>query len=217
MALQVSLTSLQDNSCSEWILTDDTGAYATGNTGGWGTPNLLEINNGDVTVAELIFSKYVGDNVWGTALTLDVIALWEDLTGLTTDPFGSGTTVANVIYTLTPTILTQTGLSISDGIYQVTYQVGDGTTIANSTNTSTITYNIAIYCNIECCIEQRLANVPTQYECETCDNSYLEITMTLWTLLQALKLAACSASVDKFMTILSTLQTACEDAGCECS
>jgi hypothetical protein len=210
MALQLSLTSLQQDSCGEWVLTDNTGAYnVTTNLGGWGAPNL-PINDGSVTFAELVISSY-SDGAYTVMETIDIISTWEELTGLTSDPFDTGTTIANTIYTITSDIL-----NIPDGVYQIVYRVGDGTTYDNSTIKSSVTYNIATYCNIECCIEQRLANVPTEYTCLTCSNSYLEITMTLWTLLQALKLAACTASLDKYVSILSTLQTACEQSGSDC-
>lgn len=213
MALQVSLSSIQQNSCAEWVFTDNTGAYdAVTNTDGWGAQNL-PIDDGTITYAELIISKYTDGVTTGDQITIDIISNWEDLTGLTSDPYDTGTTVANVVFTLTSDF----GLDLSDGVYQVTYRVGDGTTYDDSTNKSSVTYNIATYCNIECCVEQRLANSPTEYSCVECSNSYIDITMTLWTLLQALKLAACSASIDKYLTILATLQSACEEAGMSCS
>lgn len=194
------------------VLTDNTGAYdASSNPTGWGAPNL-PINDGSITYAEIIIKRYTDGSTLEDVETLDVISLWEDLTGLTSDPFDTGTTVSNVIYTITSAMV-----DFTDGCYQITYQVGDGTTYDNSTNKSSVTYNIATYCNVECCIEQRLANAPTEYECVTCNNDYLMITQILWTLLQALKLAACTASIDAYLTILSTLQAACESAGCNCS
>jgi hypothetical protein len=212
MALQLSLTYLQQDSCGEMVFTDSTGAYnVTTNPYGWGAPNL-PVDDGTITYAELIVSRYSDGSTLEVVEIIDLISTWEDLTTLTSDPFDTGTTVSNVIYTIPSSVV-----NFTDGVYQITYQVGDGTTYANSTNKSTVTYNIATYCNIECCIEQRLANSPTEYTCVTCNNDYLNITGTLWTLLQALKLAACSASIDAYLTILTTLQTACEEAGMSCN
>lgn len=211
MALSLSLTYVQQSNCGEFVLTDNTGAYNNpSNLGGWGTPNL-RLDNGEVTYAEIIIERYSNSYTLTEVETIDVISNWETLTGLTSSPFNTGTTVANLIYTI-PTSM----VNFTDGAYRITYQVGDGTTYENSTSKATVTYNIATYCNIECCIDQRVANGPTEYECVTCNNEYLSLTTTLWSLLLSLKLAACSASIDKYLNILSTLQTACEQAGCDC-
>ena len=58
MALQLSLTGLQQDNCSEWVLTDSTGVYAaSGNPDGWAIASALGgnlvIDNGAVTYAEL--------------------------------------------------------------------------------------------------------------------------------------------------------------------
>lgn len=213
MALQVSLTSLQQASCSEWVFTDNTGAYdAATNLTGWTTATSggsnLRVDNSSITVATLAIARYSG-GAFLTPTTIDLMsqAIWTELTGDTGAPFSSTTTLATLVYIVTTDFIG----AITDGVYQVTYTVSNGTT------TSTVTYQIATYCNIECCLEQRLANVPNEYSCVACDNSYLDVTMTLWTLLQALKLAACNASIDKYIAILTTLQTACEQAGCNCS
>lgn len=209
MALQVALTSLQQDSCGEWVLTDSTGAYdAATNPTGWGAPNNPVYNSGTLTSATLVIKKYDG-STFDTLQTFDLLlpAIWTALTGDTNTPFSAQTTLATLVYTIDATAL---GAAIEDGIYQITYTVEDAVA------SSTITYNIATYCNIECCIEQRLANVPNEYTCVNCSNEYLETTATLWTLLQALKLAACNASLDVYMNILSTLQSACEQAGCGC-
>jgi len=214
MALQVSLTSLQQESCTEWVLTEATGTYdAVSNTDGWKTAasggTNLQIDNDSVTYATLTVTYSSG-----TAVVIDIIDNWAALTGLSNTAFDSSTDPENLSYTLTSTLLGTTG--IADGIYEVTYQVGDGTTYANSTKKSTITYTYALYCQIECCLEQRLVQVPTEYACETCSNDFINTTTILWTLLQALKMAACSASTTKFETILETLQDACSTAGCDC-
>ena len=215
MALQLSLTGLQQDNCSEWVLTDSTGVYAaSGNPDGWAIASALGgnlvIDNGAVTYAELTIAFPSEGSV-----TIDIIDNWADLTGLSNTAFDAGTDPSALTFTLTPELM---GLaSITDGVYTVTYKVGDGTTYANSTLKSSISYTFALYCNIECCIEQRLAQVPDYYNCETCSNDFLNTTTILWTLLQALKMSACSASVSKFNTILTTLQDACEVAGCDCS
>jgi len=211
--LQVSLTSLQQESCTEWALTDSTGTYSASNTDGWSTVasggGNLVIDDGSVTYAELIVTFPSGSSV-----TIDIIDNWADLTGLATVAFDTGTDPGSLAFTLTSTLL---GATIADGIYEVTYQVGNGATYATSTLKSTITYTYALYCLIECCIEQRLAQVPDYYTCEECDNDFLNVTTILWTLLQSLKMAACTASTTKFETILETLQNACLQAGCDCS
>ena len=214
MALQISLTSLQQDSCTDWVLTDATGTYSASNTDGWSTvasPGVgnLTINNGSVTFAELTVTFSSGSSV-----TIDIIDNWLALTGLATVAFNTGTDPGSLAFTLTSTLL---GATIADGIYEVTYQVGNGATYATSTLKSTITYTYALYCLIECCVEQRLAQVPDYYTCEECDNDFLNVTTILWTLLQSLKMAACTASTTKFETILETLQNACLQAGCDCS
>lgn len=214
MALSLSLINVQTNNCASWVFTDSTGTYDAGiNTGGWkvsgGAGSNLQVDNDSVKCAELIFTLPSG-----TEVTIDIMELWEDLTGLNNVAFDSSTTPDVLIYTVTASMLG--AVTIPDGIYTVVYRVGDAATYATSTLKSTVTYTLAVYCNIECCVEQRLANTPTEYTCETCSNDHLEITMTLWTLLQALKMSACLASTSKFENILATLQDACEEAGGTC-
>jgi len=208
MALALSLSYLQQDSCGELVLTDTSGAYnVTTNPTGWGSPNLA-CDTGAITYAEIIIKTYTDSLTLSDTSTVDVIADWKTLTTLTSAAFDTGTTVSNMIYTIP--------LNLPDGVHQITYQVGDGATYANSTNQATITYNIATYCNIECCVEQYLADLHNNYTCVTCNNDYLNKTQILWTLLQALKLAACSSNIDTYLTILETLQTACSDAGSTC-
>lgn len=217
MALQLSLTNLQQNNCADWIFTDSTGEYSATNTTGWATSTSggtnLRIDNSVVLVAELIIAFPTSSEV--AEQTIDLITNWEDLTGLTNVAFDSSTTPSTVEYTLNSSDLF--GIeSFPDGIYTITYRVGDAATYDTSTVRSTVTYTIASYCNIECCIEQYLALVPDNYTCEECSNDYLEKTMILWTLLQALKMSACLADTSRFTAILSTLQDACSDSGSSC-
>jgi len=215
MALALTLSTLQTNSCADWILTDTTGEYdAATNVGGWSTSGSnvgtnLRIDNDAVLVAELIITFPSG-----TEETVDILTNWEELTGLTNTAFDSSTTPTTTIYTLTADMF---GLdAFPDGVYTLVYRVGDASTYATSTVKGTVTYTFGVYCAIECCIEQRLALVPDEYTCEACSNAYLETTMTLWTLLQALKMSACLASTAKFENILATLQAACEEASGTC-
>jgi hypothetical protein len=215
MALTLALTNLQQTNCTEWVLTDASGAYnAVSNPTGWSTtanPGTLPIiNDSTVTYAELIITLPSGGSV-----TIDIIDNWADLTGYATAAFAVGTDPLALSYTVTAAMLGAS--TIADGIYNVTYQIGDGTTYANSTNRATISYNYASYCLIECAIETLLVCVPANYQCASCDNDYLNKVSILWTLLQALKLAACSANVDSFTNILTTLQTAVEESGCTCN
>lgn len=219
MALALTLSSLQHNECTDWILTDNTGEYSSdANLTGWQTTTSggsnLQVDDGSVLCAEIIIETAAGASV-----TIDLIDGWATYTGLSNVAFDSSTTPNVLIYTLPSTVLGADVTSFPDGIYTVTYRVGDAATYDTSTpaTRSSVTYSYAVYCAIECCIEQRLVTVPTEYECESCSNAFLETTMTLWTLLQALKLSACLADTSKFTNILTTLQTACEEAGCECS
>ena len=218
MALQLSLTSLQQNECTTWVLTDDTGEYAAGaNPTGWATSTSggtnLRVDNDAVLSARLLIT-FPGET---TAREIDIIANWETLTSLTNTAFDSSTTPSVLIYTINIADFFSADYdSFPDGIYEITYQVGDAATYETSTVRSSVTYNLAAYCAIECCVEQRLINLPTEYSCEACSNDYLEMTNILWMLLQALKLSACLADTDKFENILATLQSACEDAGGTC-
>lgn len=210
MALALSLSSLQQTNCTELVLTDTSGAYdVTTNPTGWGSATI-PIDDGTVTYAELIIILPSGSSI-----TIDIISNWEALTGLTSDPFGSGTSALALSYTLSSSIYLGT-TTFTDGVYRITYRVGDGSTYLESTNKATITYNFAVYCGVECAIEQRVALVPYNYTCENCSNDFLEITMILWSIFQALKLAACTANIEKFNNILLTLQTALEEADCTC-
>src|SRR5574343_1223733 len=170
MALQVSLSSLQYNQCEDWILTDNAGTYSGANTDGWATSTSggtnLRVDNSVVLCAELIVTMPSG-----TQVTIDIISNWADLTGLANVAFDSSTTPSSLIYTVNA--LTYFGVdTFPDGIYEVVYRVGDAATYETSSVRSSVTYKFASYCSIECCIEQRLATVPTEYTCESCSNAY---------------------------------------------
>jgi hypothetical protein len=205
MALALVLTYEQSVACSILTIVDVTGQYnPISNPTGWEvdgpTPEagMTIIDDGSIITATLVVTLPSG-----TVVLLDLmdVPTWRLLTPYTTgDPFDAGTSPSNLSYALTEAVL---GEPIIDGIYSGVLTVTDtnATTAAN--------FNIAIFCNVECCVDNLIALMPSHYTCDNCDNQYALDVITMKAMVEALKLAADSASITEFNNILLTLKNAC--------
>jgi len=211
MALVITLSYVQEDSCGTLAITDATGAYdGSSNPNGWKTSTSggsnLQIDNSSITTAYFEITPPDGDAI---VIDLTDTTIWQAITPYTTgSPFDSSTNPDTLAYDITEDIL---GTTFIDGIWNIKLVVSDGV------NTTTYTKKIALYCNIECCIRQLTSVIPEHYECDKCTNSYLSNVVTLKGMLEALKDAACLANVTRFDNILESTQALCEIMGKSCS
>ena len=209
MALDLVISTQIKTSCSILTIYDTTGVYDTNNTTGWCTSTSggsnIRVDNSSIVTAYLLLTS-----PGGTVITIDLMDTdtWQAVTPYTTGaPFDSSVDPDNLYYVLDSNYLT----TYEDGVWTVQYYVED-----SNGDSCDSTFNIAMYCKAECGIYQVIADIPDYYTCETCDNKFIDAAVTLWGLLQSLKLAACSASVDKFNNILTTIQDILETLKYEC-
>jgi len=210
MALILTINTLQQTSCTELVITDSTGEFnAVSNTTGWQTATSggtnIQIDDDDIEEATITLT-----NPAGTDIVIDLMdtTTWQAITPYTAVlPFTSTVDPAALTYTLNESYLG----TITDGIWTLVYYVKD-----KSGNEATSTFTQAFFCNIKCCVYSLLVTVPDYYNCQSCDNKYIDAVVTIWGLYQSLKIAACSATTDRFNDILVALQNACDAMGLDC-
>jgi len=208
MALVLTISTLQQTSCTELVITDSTGAWTAGNTTGWsvsgGSGSNIVIDDSSVTTATLTLTNPAGTEY---IINLMDTTTWQAITPYTSGaPFDSSVDPANLTFTLDSTYMG----TATDGIWTIVYYVTDGVDEATST------YTQAFFCNVKCCVFALLATLPEYYDCQSCDNKYIDNTVTIWGLYKALEIAACSATTDRFDEILASLVNACEAMGLDC-
>lgn len=175
------------NNCSQIKFTETTGAYSTSNLGGYGTPNI------DIS---------------------DVVSCYVDVTS----PSGELVTI-NMITAGFPSsvsldrILTLNMLAVSaitDGKWIITYRI-----ITDTELKYTVTKTKLFYCNSECCISQKLANLEIT-DCDCCkeDKSYADYVLTK-TMLDSLKNAAKCGDMESFDKIKKIIDKLCLNNGCK--
>ena len=199
MALQVLIGLSQENSCGALVINDITGEYNSGNLTGWKTATSggtnMRIDNSSITVALLTITG----STFSHTFNLMTTAIWQALTPYTTGlPFDSSVVPAGLSYTLTSADL---GGGLPDGIITVELYLED-----NSSATSDNTFTVALYCKAKCCRDKIMVAIPDYYQCQKCNNEYIDIANVVDGLYKALLLAACSADLSRFSSILSTLQ-----------
>ncbi len=213
MALILDISMTQQNNCSTFVITDTTGEYsASTNTTGWSmahhssTPNLV-IDTGQVQTATLAIISP------GAAATkvFDLMdqTVWTALTGYLTAPFNTSTSPSNLAYTVEAEDL---GFSVTDGIWQIEYSVAD-----SYGNAYSLVRSFGVTCAINCCVNKLIARIPDHYNCDTCNNEFVQNVVVIKGLLKALELAANDALLTDFETLLESLRDLCELFGEECT
>lgn len=208
MALKVALSLEQHNSCGTLVINDITGAYdVSTNPTGWKTSSSggsnIRCDNSSITEAWIRLTPPIGQG----AVTINLLdpSIWQAITPyINGQPFDTSVIPANLIYTLTAAY---TGLDYVDGIWTIRIYISDGVNEALTEAT------VGFYCQVECCVDKLVANVPKHYDCVECNNKYLDDVIAAKALLEALKDSACIAMVSKFNNILTALKSICEIYG----
>lgn len=213
MALTLALTS-SNTSTTQLTLTDSTGDYASDNTGGWGAPNtnLTAVQYAYLIVEDSAGSTYEVDIINDLSIDFSTVASDELIYNVTHDLLG-GTA----------------GTILEDGIYNILYQIStraitdpaDFDATANPTTDFELEINVMTYYVVQGSVFERIAEIPTYYQCADCDNLYVKETTTLFMLLQSLIAASTYSTTTKFSLILDLIEDILsfdsdldEDCGC---
>ncbi len=204
MALSLSLTCSQSCDCVTVTLTDNTGAYSASNTGGWGSPNL------DYTDITCAFFTIVYQ---GTTYYKDITSIFTNATALT-----------DLVFTIVATDVDgESGAKLTDGNIVVTYYVGDtpgtwdGTSDCGSPTTSaSAEINVPVYCQVQCCVFNKVVAIPQYYCCDECHNQYVDRVFDMWLMLKALQVANTTTGATQFTNTLGQLQNLCNNKDCTC-
>jgi hypothetical protein len=201
MALVPKLQFCLNNSCSELVVSETTGAYnALTNTGGYGAPNpeLVEVQGYTLTITD-------PDDV---TYTIDLFATAEFPTDDST-----------IQYTIPMSQLGNRTV-IEDGYWQFSWTVtGLIDDFPNPGINFTASGNSASYftCNAECCVSALLAKIDIdEDECNCNDNSknimnYLKAKAFL----ESLRNAAFCGNLTLFNTIQAAITKLCNKTDCK--
>lgn len=194
MALIPTLSFCLNNSCTELIVSETTGAYnAISNLGGYGAPN-------PTTASVTTYTLVITDP--------DDITYTINLLSTTYFP----TTDNTIEYSIPLTSLGNRTV-IEDGYWQFAWTVSSNvslqefTAIGNSANYFT--------CNSECCVSALLANIDLNDDC-CCSDTSSEVTdyLKAKVLLAGLKNAAFCGNLTLFDNIKTTLDRICAKTAC---
>ncbi len=192
MALSLVICVPENADCSQLCVQDITGVYSAGNTGGWGAPNkaIADANFSTITV-----SKRNSDGTYGTAFTIDAFPTLPNIT--------------DVQFCFTATEL-GFGTLFTDGIYQITYEVGND---AVDNWSSSITIYKVIKCSVKCCYQKMSDQAAgCSCGCDDINDKYSEVA-TYYRLLIG---AEQCGRLDAIQAYLDKLSKLCRNCGCNC-
>ena len=167
MALELSLSSREQNDNTTLILTDDAGTYDAGsNPTGWGTPNVAPADidgtthtltlDVDITTADSITTSY------------DQIDLYDEF-----NPNGGFTDTGDLVFNITPALLLVSGSALGaatdelpDGLYALTYSVDEGLGTEDIYTDTVLVYGV-----VKVLVYEKLADIPTAYMCNECSTN----------------------------------------------
>jgi hypothetical protein len=169
-------------------ITDVTGFYnVTTNPTGWEIPNLSRSFTGTATLT--IYNSYTGSTIE------------EDIKAI----------IAAAVFP-TYTLFDYTPSSLADGVYDITL-----TLVNTSDEENPVTYiattEIAVYCNVICCVDKFAAKVKA---CG-CDDSSMKDFLLAEAMLTNLSYIAKCLGREQFLKTLKKLQTLCDLGDCGCS
>lgn len=173
-------------SCNSISIYDITGFYnVTTNPNGWLSPNLLKSFTGTATL------KIVTPQ--GNTIETDVKQVIAD-----------SIFPQYLLYTYTPD-------SLLDGIYKIYLTLID--TVNNVTYKASS--EIAIYCNVECCVKKLAAEVADDL-CNGCSSEKTEKFNLANELYESLKSVSECLGEKEFNKLLSQLEKICNSTNCGC-
>lgn len=216
MALVLTVSVAQQDSCATLVITDTTGLYSSGNPTGWSTTSSgggnLVVDDSSITAA-LITLTSPDENVDPVEINLKDSATWKAVTPYTTGkPFDDTVSPTNLYYAITAALA---GIPFVDGIWTVEISITGN--VGGSPVTTVYEGVVGLFCNIQCCIDTLIKAIPQHYNCDKCNSKYISDVMTAKGLLEALKLSAAEAQVTHFNNIQETLSSICELLGGDCS
>lgn len=187
MALIPQISTCVVNGCSQIKITETTGVYSTSNLGGYGSPNN--------TLGSI------------TSSTLTITSPSSVIYSINLFTLGFPSNNLSFSYTIPFTTLGLT--NIEDGQWTFVYTVSDGITSFTTTKYS------LFYCNSECCVSKKLANLKLE-DCDCCktDKSYDDYVLTQ-TMLESLKDAAKCGDTSKFAKIKKIIDKLCKNTNCK--
>lgn len=189
MALVLQFSVCQSSNCKKFTFTEQTKAYSTNNTTGWGTPNPATT---DATSASLAVTTpgnvtYTFNLFTSSYPTTDFL---QEYIILNTD----------LGYSSTETI--------EDGEWTFVY------TVVASSTTYTQTLRKFTYCNAKCCVYQMFKDIPDDVSCDCCDDSIIENAEKARAFLEGLENAADCQLSGKFNRLLTTVNNLCGNQNC---
>lgn len=190
MALTPQISTCVVNGCTQIKITETTGVYSPSNTGGYGPPNdtVNSFNTAVLTITSPSLVTY----------TIDLF------------PLGFPSSNPNFSYTIPVATLGLT--TIEDGQWIFVYTIGDK--VPPTISYTTTRYSL-FYCNSECCVSKKLANLKLE-DCDCCktDTAYDDYVLTQ-TMLESLKNAAKCGDTSKFAKIKKIIDRLCANTNCK--
>lgn len=196
MALTLTAIACNNKNCSQLCITDTTGAYTSGNTGGFNAPNPTIAS---ALTATIIISKRNSDGTFGTAYTTQ-----------NAYPTLPNTTSVQFCFTAEDCGL-GTDSTFTDGVYKIVYTVtgNDG-----SPYTATTTFYKAIICGVKCCYDKMADEWSNCHcGCTDLDNEFMLIATWYRLLLAAIQCGNADA-IQIYINKLNKVCGTCGGCGC---
>ncbi len=190
--MQLDFSLCQKSDCTSFDITDTTGVYSSGNSGGYGNPNFA--------ISDAIDSRLYITDPQGVQTIINTYPTLPDSTG-------------TAVFTVTSSDLGGSG-NLEDGIYVIKYQVD-----FNNSSSQTVQYDVVktilLSCTIKCCIDKMIASIPDS-DC-SCDDKKIKNALLAFALYQGLIDAGKCGNETKATNILSSLNKLCDIKQCGCS
>lgn len=189
MSLVLQFSICQSNNCKKFTFTEQTKAYSTNNTSGWGSPNPATTDAVTATLAvtspsNITTTFNLFTNSYPTTdFTQEYIILNTDL--------GYASTA-----------------SIKDGEWTFVYTI----TTASATYTQTV--RKFTWCQAKCCVFQMFKDVPDDVACDCCESDIQERAEKAKAFLDSLENAAECQQRNKFNRLLTTVNNLCGNQNC---
>lgn len=208
MALVLNFKICKNTKCDSLSFIETTGIYnAATNPTGYGSPNPTIQSSFTANDAVLIIT-----DPEGTVFTIDITAGNDLSLSAITDNFP--TQDNSQFYTITPTVLSQSG-SFIDGVYEVKY------TVKNLTGASGVIYSMnkffLVSCGVDCCVSKMFGKI-AECSCE-CDDSLIDNALLANVYLKGLYAAAACGQKDKANQLIKNINKLCGNttSGCGCN